>query len=1781
MSDTPLRWQWGEHRLDELLRALVTQGFAAGTSETLDATRLLQRMAARIDETGAGQPGPALQTLRSALAPLLCKESDPQRRALFERLFDEWWHAGLSARVVLQALPSAPTVAAEPSASAGNARRGWLSAAAVVVAAPVIALLVVIVPPTNQPEPSLQQLPASAASAASAAELRSPVETPQPPAATGATSSASPPLDGYQPAFVTGSVLRPWLAWALVMAPLALLGLAAWWLLSALPRLASGTGGSTRQRTVKLDGWTREDLTQRLMPELDELTIGRLERHVRGTISQWRGISRRPQIDLRRTVDATLSALGVPRMRFRQALLRPSYRVMVEADKDDAPAMLWAERLCAPGADSTLWRVQTFADGSEAICHGQGAQAGFQQPFGQISAPAPGERLVLVSDGAFLLRADTSAGAGAGAMAGAGWHEWVRRARLQRWRVRAMFTPREWRLALSGPLADLDKPIAADDPGFLVLPQEDTAVAAWTHWLARGRLPLIALADRASYPRLLTQFDEALWTKELEEWPASLRGDTTAMGRRATQLMAQLQLYLGENGFYWLCCCAVPPLLRTQLSLQLGEAYLQGAGARGEALHQLMADNYRRLARLPWFVHQRMPNWVRLALLNRLPLAIQDEVRGVVERLFDPQMPKLRGDLELNFALPPGAPDEAKEGAKGETKGEGAAGEQKAAVKDALYLGFMSGINARQLALRMPGSWQRWLGELDVLSSRRARAWARLKALVLSGLFRDGQAAQGIAPRAWVVAGALSGLSVALAVLLASPGDAGQAMRAAAFEPTDELLQMRHDEVAPARANPIYGVAYSPDGQRVLSAAQSGQARLWNPNTGAPIGATMPHDSAVTFAEFSRDRDGSRILTTTAKGALRVWDGKTGQPLSRSWPGPVGLNSARLSPDGSRVLLTSNSGLAILLIDTDWRPSPTGAQHDGGALDGAFSPDGQWVVTVGADKMTLLWNATTGVVASRLTSQSPMSHVQISADGQRVFKYGADAAHVCSLRIEPQQASIDPKRCSALPVKGTLTAAAMSNDGRQIVVASAGQFQHWSELMRSDGPTYRLSNLAEDDASDKAGRIDDIVFSPDSQQFATLQGDSVRTWSARLRSDRVIAVGDALSHDARHTAELSAADIVARKRHAFRRLAFAPDSSRLLTAGSDGRVRVWADSRPQLLAPSSRLGPISLDQEQALFEKISTSSDSALAVLQGAGRLWIWRQPSGAMTELSPGDKNLDWHALSEDGKILAAMFSDGSAAAWDLSDPLQARPLAVAAEFKQPTAAEAYRLLVPDGRSVLTFSGGKVRVVPLLTGTEATAGTAGSGGVTLGNSNGQLETLWLQASGLRQQAGVSSPFLSFSRNGQRLAIASGTVLLLFDLTSGQRLVQADIPDRKTQGLWLSDDGSRVAVLEGSVISGEARQLHIYDNSRSTMTAKVTIKQPGLNQEWKSATADSVRFSPDGTKLAVKFRSLLTRSADEIGLMLFDANSGEWLNEKAPIARPLRTADFSPDSRTLAVAGELGGVGLFDAVSGQALRRWRDSERSVRALRFASDGHSLLVAGSVIGAQPAPSSAPAPAKAVKAARLIDFLSFASVAQAAEAEPLSPSRDGQSPSSQQFRAVQQKPNAGKEAALKAPAATPPGKSAGGKKASPATAPEPTLRPFQQITPRPSVHDVGFIVAQTWRVPDIGALQAARSGVSPGQRLVLNAGMPTAMSWLAAAGGAVLIAAILAGIQTRRLNRRWATEQATWTLLGGQQRETMRREAVQRLSPRAAALRKMSPLSPGHGHALRAAAGSDAK
>jgi WD40 repeat protein len=177
-------------------------------------------------------------------------------------------------------------------------------------------------------------------------------------------------------------------------------------------------------------------------------------------------------------------------------------------------------------------------------------------------------------------------------------------------------------------------------------------------------------------------------------------------------------------------------------------------------------------------------------------------------------------------------------------------------------------------------------------------------------------------------------------------------------------------------------VAFSADGRLVAtggSSREGGEVKVWD-GDGRLLLGVRDHPSAVIGVAFSPD--GRRLVSGDFGGTVKVRDVETGKVLWETGTSNPSA-SATFSPDGRWVAAT---GGKVRVWD-----AATGAEvhtltGNPGALSCVrFSPDGQRLVAGGNE--IILWDVTTGQEALRLKGGN--FEVRFSADGSRLLAAGS------------------------------------------------------------------------------------------------------------------------------------------------------------------------------------------------------------------------------------------------------------------------------------------------------------------------------------------------------------------------------------------------------------------------------------------------------------------------------------------------------------------------------------------------------------------------------------------------------------------------------------------------------------------------------------------------------------------------------------------------------------------------------------------------------------------------
>lgn len=325
----------------------------------------------------------------------------------------------------------------------------------------------------------------------------------------------------------------------------------------------------------------------------------------------------------------------------------------------------------------------------------------------------------------------------------------------------------------------------------------------------------------------------------------------------------------------------------------------------------------------------------------------------------------------------------------------------------------------------------------------------------------------------------------------------------------------------------VTSVAFSPDGKFLVSSSMDHTLRLSNAQTFQLIGQPMRgHDNQIYSVAFSPD--GKRIVSGGADKTLRIWDSPAEPPIGEPIRGSeIALSRVALSPDGKHIALAheiTNIKLWDVQINKPIGESTKG--HEDFISSIAFSPDGKRIVTGSDDKTLRLWNAQSGQpIGQPLRGhEDKVNSVAYSPNGKRIVSGSDDN----TLRLWAAQTG----QPIGQPLKGhddKVNIVAFSPDGKRIASAS-------------DDETLRLWNAQTGQPIGQPLRESDtqlysVAFSPDGKRIVSNNGNALRLRDAKTGQP----IGQLLHG---HLDSVSS-------------ITFSPDGKYILSGSDDKTLRLW------------------------------------------------------------------------------------------------------------------------------------------------------------------------------------------------------------------------------------------------------------------------------------------------------------------------------------------------------------------------------------------------------------------------------------------------------------------------------------------------------------------------------------------------------------------------------------------------------------------------------------------------
>ncbi|KAK3805037.1 MAG: hypothetical protein J3Q66DRAFT_393564 [Benniella sp.] len=392
----------------------------------------------------------------------------------------------------------------------------------------------------------------------------------------------------------------------------------------------------------------------------------------------------------------------------------------------------------------------------------------------------------------------------------------------------------------------------------------------------------------------------------------------------------------------------------------------------------------------------------------------------------------------------------------------------------------------------------------------------------------------------------------------------------------------------------VQNVLFSPKGDHIASVSGDNTVRLWNVGSGTSRKLSNHHSNNMLCIAYSPKRN--QIASSALEQTIQLWDAVTGVH-SRTLTGHGGyVYIISYCPQEDR-LVSCSADKTVRLWDAD-----SGAclfilsGHTDTVFHVAFSPLGNQVASSSSFDYTVrLWNAKTGECQHILTGNSGVEAVKYSPQGNQVASYSQDG----TARLW----DVETGACEQTLIShsGGIKWIEYSPNGNQIASADDATVQLW------DVKTGMCSHIF----IGHQGYVARVVYSP--------RGDHVASFSC---NDKTIRLWDTNSGKCRHT-------LIGHKQE-ISTITYTPSGHRIASWSYRGEGRLWDVETGNCRWTLNYDDLSSLNHGIATYNFIWMSPDADSFItggLDGSVRVWDvvgegdqcrvrmrWRSPNGQLS---------------------------------------------------------------------------------------------------------------------------------------------------------------------------------------------------------------------------------------------------------------------------------------------------------------------------------------------------------------------------------------------------------------------------------------------------------------------------------------------------------------------------------------------------------------------------------------
>jgi Tol biopolymer transport system component len=299
----------------------------------------------------------------------------------------------------------------------------------------------------------------------------------------------------------------------------------------------------------------------------------------------------------------------------------------------------------------------------------------------------------------------------------------------------------------------------------------------------------------------------------------------------------------------------------------------------------------------------------------------------------------------------------------------------------------------------------------------------------------------------------------------------------------------------------VLGVAWSPNGMRLVMGTSNGQVQAWDANTGLHVSDFRASDLSERIEDVTWLPDGKSIAAGGDDAIVWIWNTATGQ-LQRTYRGHTDwVITLASSPNGKYIASGSYDRTVQVWEVSSGQQNVIYREHSDKVCSVTWSPDGRYIASASYDMTVQVWEAATG---------------------RPIFTYGGHAGAVYTVAWSP-----DGQHIASGDASGT------------IHIWPIALFEDKGQQQPSVVTYEQIGHNTQGNSDYQNNPVEAVVWSPDNIYVASI------------------------SHDAQIHNSLTGEHIFTYTKHAslssetVQSIAWSPNGRYIATGGIEGTVQVW------------------------------------------------------------------------------------------------------------------------------------------------------------------------------------------------------------------------------------------------------------------------------------------------------------------------------------------------------------------------------------------------------------------------------------------------------------------------------------------------------------------------------------------------------------------------------------------------------------------------------------------------